>query len=212
MTKTRTKKKFVLASLFTVSLLAMLAVTRQQISAEETEKKQQYTRANYVSIHTVFTFRDAIEESDGFQIYEQVSGFDRVSDSPVFKLKGAVNYERMYLYEAVDMTYHRGLNTIQHDYGQFDVDVYLQKDGTTFRHFEYSDCNILDYKVTTLFDKEEGWTTSKGFATIDEFEFECNGYQPHNPLFDLMNAYSYKASTKNSIDLRDAQTWSEEYR
>ena len=209
---TMTKKKFVLASLLTVSLVAMLGVTQQQISAEETDEKQ-YVRGNDVTIHTAFTFRDAVEKSDGFQIFEQVSGFDRISDSAVFNLAGAVNYDRMYLYEAADMTFQRGVTNTQHDYGQFDVDIYLQKDGTTFRHFEYSDCNIIDYTVDTMFDKEEGWTTSKGFTTIDEFEFECNGYMPHNPLFESMNAADrYNASTESSMDLRDTQSWSDVYK
>ena len=208
-----TKKKFVLASLLTVSLVALLGVTQQQqISAEETDEKQ-YTRANDVTIHTEFTFRDAVEESDGFQIYHQASGFDRISDSVVFSLTGVVNYDRVYLYEAADMTFQRGVTNTQHEYGQFDVDVYLQKDGVTFRHFEYSDCNIIDYTVDTLFDKEEGWSTSKGFATVDEFEFECNGYMPHNPLFDSMNAANeYMPSTQSSMDLRDTQTWANTYK
>ena len=170
-------------------------------------------RGNDVTIRTEFTFRDAVERSDGFQIFKQVSGFDRTSGSTAFNLAGAVNYDRMYLYEAADMTFQRGVTNIQHNYGQFDVDIYLQKDGTTFRHFEYSNCNIVDYTVDTMFDKEEGWTTSKGFTTIDEFEFECNGYMPHNPLFESMNAADrYKASTESSMDLRDTQSWSDVYK
>ena len=209
---TTIKKKFILASLLTVSLVTLFGVTQQQISAEETDEKQ-YVRGNDVTIRTEFTFRDTVEKSDGFQIFKQVSGFDRTSDSTVFNLAGAVNYDRMYLYEAADMTFQRGVTNIQHDYGQFDVDIYLQKDGTIFRHFEYSDCNIVDYTVDTMFDKEEGWTTSKGFTTIDEFEFECNGYMPHNPLFESINAADrYNASTESSMDLRDTQSWSDVYR
>ena len=209
---TTIKKKFILASLLTVSLVTLFGVTQQQISAEETDEKQ-YVRGNDVTIRTEFTFRDAVERSDGFQIFKQVSGFDRTSDSTAFNLAGAVNYDRMYLYEAADMTFQRGVTNIQHNYGQFDVDIYLQKDGTTFRHFEYSNCNIVDYTVDTMFDKEEGWTTSKGFTTIDEFEFECNGYTPHNPLFESMNAADrYNASTESSMDLRDTQSWSDVYK
>ena len=209
---TTIKKKFILASLLTVSLVTLFGVAQQQISAEETDEKQ-YVRGNDVTIRTEFTFRDTVEKSDGFQIFKQVSGFDRTSDSTVFNLAGAVNYDRMYLYEAADMTFQRGVTNIQHDYGQFDVDIYLQKDGTAFRHFEYSDCNIVDYTVDTMFDKEEGWTTSKGFTTIDEFEFECNGYMPHNPLFESMNAADrYKANTESSMDLRDTQSWSDVYK
>ncbi|QMU55133.1 MAG: hypothetical protein GKS07_09740 [Nitrosopumilus sp.] len=208
---TTTKKKFILASLLAISMVAMFGITQQQISAEETNEKQ-YVRGNDVEIYTVFSFRESVEESGSFQIFEQLSGFDRVNESAVFKLEGAVNYDRIYLYEAADMTFVRGVTNVQHDYGQFDVDVYLQKDGVTFRQFEYSDCNIVDYHVSTQSDKEEGWTTSKGFTTIDEFEFECNGYTPNNPLFDQMNSNVSKADTQNSMDLKDTQTWSDVYK
>jgi hypothetical protein len=200
-----------LASILVVSLATMFGITQQQISAEETDEKQ-YVRGNDVEIYTVFNFRNTVEESGSFQIFEQLSGFDRANESAVFKLEGAVNYDRIYLYEAADMTFVRGISNIQHDYGKFGVDVYLQKDGVTFRQFEYSDCNMVDYRVSTKSDKEEGWTTSKGFTTIDEFEFQCNGYKPNNPLFDQMNADGYKADTQSSMDLKDTQTWTDVYK
>ncbi len=132
----------------------------------------QYTKANNISIHTVSSFREKIEESDGFQVYTQVSGFDRSSGSPIFRLEGVMDSDKTYLYEAADVTFQRGISNTQHDYRQFDVDVYLHKDDTPLRHFKYTDYSVVDYKITTLFDKEEGWTSDKGFATIDEFMFE----------------------------------------
>ncbi len=207
----RMQKKIILASVLTISLVTLFGMTQPQIFAEETDEKQ-YTKANDVAIHTVFSFREAIEESDGFQVYKQMSGFDRDSESPAFKLEGVMDFDRAYLYEAADMTFLRGSSNIQHMYGQFDVDVYLHKNGETLRHFKYSDCSVSDYKVVTLFDKEEGWTTSKGFATIDEFEFECSGYEPNNPLINLMKTNGYHANTESSLDLRDTQTWSDLYK
>ena len=205
------QKKIILASVLTISLVTLFGMAQPQIFAEETDEKQ-YTKANDVAIHTVFAFREAIEESDGFQVFKQMSGFDRNSESAAFKLEGIMDFDRAYLYEAADMTYHRGISDIQHNYGQFDVDVYLHKDGVTLRHFKYADCMMTDYKVITLFDKEEGWTTSKGFATIDEFEFECSGYKPNNPLFNLMKTNGYKANTVSSQDLKDTQPWSDLYK
>jgi hypothetical protein len=208
---TTIQKKIILASVLIVSLVGLSGIVQPQIFAEETEEKQ-YTKANDVAIHTVFGFREAIEESDGFQVYKQMSGFDRDSESPAFKLEGVMDFDRPHLYEAVDMAFERGTHDSQHNYGQFDVDVYLHKDGQTLRHFTYSECSVSDYKVVTLFDKEEGWTTSKGFATIDEFEFECSGYSPNNPLIDLMKTNGYHANIVSSLDLRDTQTWSELYK
>lgn len=208
---TTIQKKLILASVLIVSLVGLSGIVQPQIFAEETEEKQ-YTKANDVAIHTVFEFRTGIEESDGFQVYKQMSGFDLDSEIPTFKLEGVMDFDRPYLYEAADMSYLRGIDDSRHMYGQFDVDVYLHKDGQTLRHLTYSGCSVSDYKIVTLFDKEEGWTTSKGFATIDEFVFECNGYKPNNPLMDLMKTNGYHANTESSLDLRDTQTWSDLYR
>ena len=207
---TTIQKKIIFAFVLTVSLVGLSGITQPQIFAEETEKKQ-YIQANNIAIHTVFEFRAGVEESDGFQVYKQTSGFDRDLESPAFKLEGVVDSDRPYMYEAVDMAFQRGVGDTQHKYGQFDVDVYLHKDGQTLRHFEYNDCSVSDYKVVTQFDKEEGWTTSKGFAIIDEFEFECSGYLPHNPLIDLIKNDGYHAETMNSLDLKNTQTWSDQY-
>jgi hypothetical protein len=206
-----TKHKVILASVLIASVVTLSGMVQPQIFAEETDEKQ-YTKANDITIHTVFSFREAVEKSDNFQVYKQVSGFDRNSESPVFKLEGIMDFDRPYLYEAADTTFHRGISDTQHDYGQFNVDVYLHKDGVTLRHFQYSDCKVANYKVDTLFDKEEGWTTSKGFATIDVFEFECSGYKPNNPVLDLMKVDKYESDAKSSLDLRDTQTWSDSYK
>ncbi|MBA4717732.1 MAG: hypothetical protein HRO68_00910 [Nitrosopumilus sp.] len=135
-----------------------------------------------------------------------------MSEKPTFKLEGIMDFDKPHLYEAADITSKRGVYNLGYNYAQFDVDVYLHKNGETLRHFKYFDCSVLDYKVITLFDKEEGWTTSKGFATIDEFEFECNGYSPGNPLLDLMKTNGYTSNQESSLDLRDTQTWSDLYR
>jgi hypothetical protein len=143
-------------------------------------------------------------------VFKQVSGFDRKSESPSFKLEGIMDYSRAHLYEAADVTFQRGDDS-QHNYGQFNVDVYLQQGNLTLRHFQYEDCKISDYKVDTLFDKEEGWTSNKGFATIDIFEFECNGYKPNNPVMELLKS-TYDVKGQSSLDLRDTQTWSDVYK
>ncbi len=203
------QKKIIAATTMMVLLGFMISLTQDfEIYAEEDEKK--YTSANDISIHTVFSFREAVMESDGFQVFKQMSGFSRDSESPKFKLEGVVDSDKVYLYEAADMAFHRGATDSQHQYSLFEVEIYLHVDGVTLRHFTYHDCIVSDYEVTTLFDKEEGWTTSKGFAIIDEFEFQCNGYKPNNPLYDLMktNGYTVESNSKSTLDLdSNLPTW-----
>ena len=208
MTTIQKKLIFTLALALSVTTLSVLG--QSQIFAQETDEKQ-FTKASNIDIHTVFSFSDGVEESNSFQAYNQMSGFNKNIESPTFKLQGVVDFDRPILYEATDIIYQRGITNTQHNYGQFDVDIYLKKDGITLRHFHYTSCTVADYKVSTLFDKEEGWNTSKGFATIDEFEFKCIGYSPNNPLYDLMKT-TYKAETQSSLDLRDTQGWSELYK
>ena len=177
-----TSKKTIIVSLFIMSLIVLYIVSQPQVFAEKIGQNQ-YTHANDITIHTVFSFRQTIEESNNFQVYKQISGFDHSSESPSFQLAGVVDFDRTYLYEAADTIYKRGVHNHQHQYGQFDVDVYLNQKDNIFRHFKYVDCRVVDYKVDTLFDKEDGWNSSHGFAIIDKFTFECNGYKPINPLF-----------------------------
>ncbi len=205
------QKKVVLASIITASLVLLVGTTHDtQILAEELEKKK-YTTANEIEIHAVFEFREGIEETDGFQVYKQMGGFDKMSETPEFKLEGVVSSDKVMLYEAADMFQQRSNSpTAQHNFSEFDADIYLHQNGVTLRHFTYADCKITEYKVDTFFDKEEGWTTSKGFAIVDEFEFTCRGYDQNNPLYDLMKTNGYQVSTQSSLDLdNNIETWAD---
>lgn len=200
------QNKVILASVLAVSLMAVSIMVIPEIFAAEKEENQ-YTKANNVAIHVVFTFREAVESSDSFQAFTQVAGFDRSEESPAFNLIGEMDFDRAYLYEAADMTSDRGVDNSQHEYGQFDVEVYLHKDKTSIRQFSYVDCRVTDYTVETLFDKEEGWTTSKGFATLDNFEFACSGLQAANPQYEILNDNSYNGISQSSMDLKNTSTW-----
>ena len=205
----RLEQKIVAVSIIVASIVLVIGATTQvEIFAEEAAEKK-YNMADNIEIHTVFTFRDAVEESDGFQVYKQMSGFDRETEPAMFKLEGILSSDRVYLYEAADMAYKRGMSNTNHSYGEFDVDIYLHQEGITFRHFKYIECSVTEYEVDTLFDKEEGWH-GKGFAIVDEFEFTCNGYHPNNPLYDLMktNGYTVKTNSDTVNDLNvNPQTW-----
>lgn len=177
------------------------------------EEKEKHKFADNVAIHTVFTFRQGVEESDSFQVFTQKNGFDRVRGSAEFELRGTLDTNRMILYDAADTTFYRGLHDQNHDYAQFDVDVYLHRDGTTLRQFHYEDCRVVDYHVITEYDKEEGWM-GKGFAVEDKFKFQCNGYQPVNSLTDLAktNGFTAPEKTMSSSELKDTSSWSPSFR
>jgi hypothetical protein len=200
------QNKVILASVLAVSLMAISVLVTPQIFAAEKESSQ-YNKANEVAIHVVFSFREAVESSDSFQAFTQVTGFDRSAESPTFNLVGEMDFDRAYLYEAADTTSDKGVDNTQHEYGQFDVEVFLHKDKTSIRQFSYADCRLTDYTVETLFDKEEGWNTTHGFATVDNFEFACSGLKASNPQYEILHDESYNGISQSSMDLKDTSSW-----
>lgn len=141
------------------------------------EKRNDSSSVNGVVIRAVFKFGAQQETIDTFRVFKQLGGFDR-STMPRFELEGVVNGDRPLLYQVVDQTYHDGQSAVDKHY--FDVDVYLHND-KLLRHFVYYKCIVQDYSVTTNFDDEEAWNGDKKFAIVDEFKFQCNGYDLKNP-------------------------------
>lgn len=111
-----------------------------------------------------------------------------------------------FLYKATDEAQKYILNTgFEHMYKYFGVTLYLSAGGETLRAFEYRDCRVTNYAVTTKADNEEGYT-GKGFVYVDQFAFECDGYTPLNPAMDKMKN-SAKAKTINSSDIKSTDKW-----
>ncbi len=184
---TNSKQKKIIAGVAATVLLGFMVSLSLAMEIEAEGEPYTTKSANNVNIHTVFTFRNAVEESvNGFEVFSQKSGFDQTLSDPVFELEGVIDNSRTFLYEAADVIHTYGGNDVFHPYAHFEVDVYLQKDGVNLRHFAYTDCMVSDYAVDTIFDKEEGWYGKTGFAIVDSFEFECAGYKPTNPLYEMM--------------------------
>ena len=56
--------------------------------------------------------------------------------------------------------------------------------------------------IKTEHDSEESFY--KGFALTNEFHFECIGYNPYDPQYDLLNVIP-KANTESSNDWQKNQ-------
>ena len=186
-----------------------------------------YVFVEGISTSVEFEFRDGTEFSP-FQLFTQTSGFGtttqeatlrtgssttRVEDGgektsrskPGFTLEKNVG-GTPYLYEAADQAQKYILNSGQeYQYKFFDVTVYLTAGGDTLRSFEYRDCQVKSYLVTTRSDNEEGYT-GKGFVYVDQFTFECDGYTPLNPSMDKLNIVE-PSKTISSSDLRSTDKW-----
>jgi hypothetical protein len=193
----------------TISIIAIIAVASfttfqiTEITAEEIENKG-YVSAEDITITVEFTFQDGIEVSQ-FEVFDQLNGFDATKQAS-FKLEKIVSQSTPRLHNTADGFQHLSRSSgSSWEHYRFDANIILAQGGSEIRTFDYKRCIVTDYKVDTLFDKEEGWTTSKGFAVIDEFEITCDGYTPFSQTYyDLTNGHK-KANTESSIDYQNSQ-------
>ncbi len=165
-----------------------------------------------LQIRAIFHFNQGTSLVDSFHIFLQNPGAYTFSGDRSFQLIGGISPDKFMLYHVTDNSHHlRHDDNVASAYRDFDVEVMLMNEGTTYRHFSYTDCNVEDYNITTLFDNEE--TFSKKdlvFVVADVFSFGCEDYHPHCPFCeDLMNPETRDPTTKSSSDYQSEQrsTW-----
>jgi hypothetical protein len=219
---------FAITSFSGFSIPDAIAQTTQTISVALQPSKMVYVE-NIVPT-AVFKFRDGTEitpiqqftQTGGFgtttfeatsstagtTVGAQADGGERTGRSkPAFTVEKIVG-GTPHLYRAADDAQKFIQNpAFEHMYKYFDVTVYLHIAGTenALRAFEYRDCQVKNYVVTTRSDNEEGYT-GKGFVYVDQFALECDGYTPLNPAMDALKN-TEKAKTISSSDLRSTDKW-----
>ncbi len=189
-----------------------------------------YVFVEGISTSAQFIFRDGTELAP-FQLFTQTGGFGTTTleatlrsgtsltsvggmqdggektgrAKPAFTLEKNVG-GTPYLYRAADEAQKYQLNAgMEYPYKYFDVKVFLTAGGDTLRSFDYNDCRVTSYLVTTRSDNEEGYT-GKGFVYVDQFTFECDGYKPLNPSMDKLQVVE-QAKTISSSDLKSTDKW-----
>ncbi len=161
-----------------------------------------------LQIRAIFHFSQGTSIIDSFHIFIQHPGGYDFSGINSFQLTGGITPDKMMLYYNADNSHHkRHHETAAKSFRSFDVEVMLMNEGTTYRHFSYTDCNVADYNITTLFDNEE--TFSKKdlvFVVADVFEFVCEDYHPHCPYCEeMLNPETRDSTTKSSSDYQAEQ-------
>ncbi|MFZ8921696.1 MAG: hypothetical protein ACO3K2_04240 [Nitrosopumilaceae archaeon] len=158
--------------------------------------------ANGPQVMTTFTFSNAVEKLQ-FPVFKQ---HDVISKgNPIFELEGIVG-DYPLLYKRVDDNLRlQSVSGVNTHTDLFDVDVNLVN-GETVRSFNYSKCRVIDYDVGSAMNKEESYIKGQ-FALENTFEFECQGYHPNNPLYDMMFKSNTESSTISSNDLRNTDDW-----
>ena len=132
------------------------------------------------NIHTVliFTFKDGVEVVE-FPIFTMEDDYINKNISPSFSVEGVVG-TYPHLHKALDEAFKFKANpSYEYNYQLFEIDVAFIKNDETIKTLSYHDCLVDDYKVRTLNDSYESYTSSSsGFAITDEIDFQCGGLDP----------------------------------
>ena len=80
----------------------------------------------------------------------------------------------------------------------FDVSVEFANSEDTLRGLDFKDCIVSGYGISTLKDKEEGYTGKRGFATAEILDVVCSGLNPINPVFDKLSSNKESRSSQMS--------------
>ena len=183
---------------FSILLVYALSTTTSFAELSESE----INSVNNISLRAIFHFRAGDEEITTFNVFNQLKGYEKTAP-PKFELHGIVDGSKQLLHEATDAIYHDSSGKNQ--YSEFDVDIYLSDDAATNIHFIYQKCDIEDYFVETLFDKEETYNGKTKFAHVEHFEIECSGYHPLHLEESRVTSDGSKISS--SMDKENAETW-----
>ena len=176
--------------------------TWQTSFVENVQSNDSLQMADGPRIMTTFTFNNGVEKLE-FPIFRQGDVLSR--SNPTFELEGIVG-DYPLLYKRVDENLKlqsvSGANLMTE---LFDVDVNLIN-GELVRGFNYSNCRVVDYDIGSDMNKEENYIKGH-FAMENTFDFECQGYHPNNPVYDMMfNSYT-KSKTLSTTDLRNTDDW-----
>ena len=158
--------------------------------------------AEGLRVMTTFTYNNGVEILE-FPIFRQGDVLSRAN--PTFELEGIVG-DYPLLYKRVDDNLKiQGVSGAHLMTELFDVDVNLIN-GELVRGFNYSNCRVVDYVVASDMNKEESYIKGK-FALENTFDFECQGYRPNNPMYDVMLNPYIKSETISTLDLRKTHDW-----
>jgi len=139
--------------------------------------------ANDMRTSVTFTFENGMEKIE-FPVFNLISSYEETTDNVVaeFQVEGILEHYPL-LYDAIDKSRQvSGLTTASNV--DFDALVEFTNDEYALRGFDFTDCRVSDAQITTLTDKEEGFTGKSGFALVHQLIFTCSGIDPLNMYYD----------------------------
>ncbi|CAE6492462.1 hypothetical protein [Candidatus Nitrosotenuis uzonensis] len=194
----------VIAAFAIASIAFVTVITQTQSSTAQTAPKGNsvYLFAEGVNPKATFVFREATVTYD-FQQFSQTSnlfataggGVSQRTAVPEFTLIRIVG-DTPYLHEAVDQTYYYQGRSTSHEYPYkfFDIIVNFDQAGQSIRTYKYTDCSVTNYKIDTRTDGEEAWAGKTVFALFETYSFQCSGFLPQSPTYQILKSSGDKYS------------------
>ncbi|NIM25559.1 MAG: hypothetical protein GTN35_05205 [Nitrososphaeria archaeon] len=142
-----------------------------------------YVFAEDIRTWITFEFDQGIEKIE-FPYFQTNSGFEEKDNNPRFSVEGTVQ-EHVLLNMAIDKARQNSgmLTGVNVD---FEATVEFVKGNKVLRSLEYRDCRVSGALMTTLVDKEEGFTGKSGFAYVEQIDFDCLGLDPVDSSYAAM--------------------------
>jgi len=190
-----------------VTFFILLSTIQQPTTFAQTTGSEISDSVNDISLRVVFKFRTGEEQINTFKVFNQLEGYSQ-SEFPRFELSGIIDGSKPLVYDAVHELYHNP--SASNRYSDFDVEIYLSDEVATNIHFIYQKCDIKDYFMETLFDKEETYNGKTKFAHEEHFEIECSVYHPTHLVESQVTSDGSKITS--SMDKEEAETWEDYYR
>ena len=189
--------KIIFGIVFAFALSGIVIFENNQVFAEESLG---YMMAEDVSAHITFNFRDGVETHE-FPVFETTNFV--ANQGTAFRVHGVIN-DAPHLHQALDEAYKYRLETVgaEHPYRYFDIDVefthatgkfdvhhlvYSGSGGEDFlipsdakprKTLHYSDCQVSDYLIDTVFNSYRSYGDAEtGFAILETIDFVCGGVQ-----------------------------------
>jgi len=207
MTLSKKYSTSIIASIIVVAFT--IGISYQGSTAETLEFDPTKAAINDLEIEATFNFVGFGDLGlKTFSVYQQTSGFKR-GDPVSFRLVGLAGIDKIGLYQLADKSAQQRFGSQIDPINQFGVTVAIVQNEQVLHEFKYNECRVEDYKVATLFDADETFSGKTQFAIVDIFDFECKGYEPNTPLFEIIKQKVLEMDTTSTMDLVPGVTWKE---
>ncbi len=183
-------------------------VVQQPTTSAETTEPKPTQSVNDVSMRVVFHFQAGVEETTIFKVFQHLAGYDKETQ-PKFQLVGIVGGNTPLLHEATHKTFHSaGIDPL---YSDFEIEVYLTDKYSLNVLNRFMDCNIKDFFIDVLYDKNNTWSGDKKFSWIETFVFECAGAHPLHPGGTEASGESSEEAITNKEPEEKEPSWEDFY-